>query len=213
LKFRRVAILLCVGSLAACDRAPSFIAQATTGGWMATANVSTRPVRVAPDLIVRKAEFGRLDATADGDEQFTAVEELPPDSGQVFGWVLTLDTRRKSVHWQERLRLPKPPADWGDAASDPDIVITKDGRTAMSEGDEIVDQGEVQHFYWALAAGDPPGDYQLDVALEGRPVAHFVFRVPAPVQEKSILVRAPNTGSPRTMLAQMTTPAGVHAWR
>jgi hypothetical protein len=180
---------------------------------MATANVSTKPVRIAPDLVVRKAEFGKLDADGNGDEHFSAVDVLPPDSGQVFGWILTLDTHRRSVHWQERLRLPKPPADWGDAASDPDIVISKDGRSAMSEGEESVEQGEVQHFYWALAEGDPPGDYQLDVAIEGKPVAHFVFTVPATVQEKSMLVRHAGAAGTGSLLVRSNADPGATPWK
>jgi hypothetical protein len=146
-------------------------------------------VRVAPDVLVRSAEFGRLDTDDDGEEVFTAVTELPPDSGQVFGWVVRVDTSRRSLRWQERLTFPSPPAAWGDAATDRDIVISRDGRTASARGEEEVEEGEVSRFYWSLEDGDPPGDYRLDLAIEGKPVAHFVFRVPATVHQKPMLVR------------------------
>jgi hypothetical protein len=134
-------------------------------------------------------QFGILETTADGDDRFVPANEVPAEDGQVFGWVVELDTTRESLHWQEYLRLPRPPADWGDAATDPDVLISKDGKGAVAQGEDPVEDGELQRFYWSLAAGDPDGDYELDLAVEGRPVAHFTFRVPAPVTEKAILVR------------------------
>jgi hypothetical protein len=63
----------------------------------------------------------------------------------------------------------------------------------VAQGEDLVADGELQRFYWTLAPGDPAGEYVLDVAVEGRPVAHFRFRVPAPVQETPMLVRNQGT--------------------
>jgi hypothetical protein len=188
LTIARLSLLLgCALMLAACaQRHPG--AHHTAFAWTRAATPRL-PLRIAPDLIVRRAEFGVLDTTADGDEHFEAATEVPAEDGRVFGWVLEVDTARESLHWQEHLRLPRPPADWGDAATDADVLISQDGKSAVAEGDDLVEDGELSRFYWSLAAGDPPGVYELDVAVEGKPVAHFSFRVPAPVQEKAILVR------------------------
>jgi hypothetical protein len=59
----------------------------------------------------------------------------------------------------------------------------------VAQGEDAVEAGELQRFYWSLAPGDPAGEYELEVAIEGRPVAHFRFRVPAPVAERPLLVR------------------------
>ncbi len=152
------------------------------------------PIRIAPDLVVRRAEFGVLETTADGEEHFAAADELPADDGQVFGWVIELETSRHSVHWQEHLRLPGPAADWGDVESDPDVVLSHDGRSALAQGEELIEDGELSRFYWSLASGDPAGAYELDLAIEGRPVAHFAFRVPNTVREKAILVKHATRG-------------------
>ena len=65
------------------------------------------------------------------------------------------------------------------------------GQLVLGEqGDDLVEDGELSRFYWTLAPGDPQGDYELDVAVVGKAVAHFTFRVPAPVHEKAILVHA-----------------------
>jgi hypothetical protein len=147
------------------------------------------PLRVGADLVIKRAQFGILMSTPGGEDDFVPTKEIPAEDGQAFGWVVEVDTTRASLHWQEHLRLPGPPADWGDAATDPDIVIAADGRSVVAQGDDLVEDGELSRFYWALAPGDPAGDYEMDIAVEGKPVGHFAFRVPATVREKAILVR------------------------
>ena len=50
--------------------------------------------------------------------------------------------------------------------------------------------------------------------FEGRPVAHFTFRVPAPVKEKAILVRHRADGSRRRQFAPVRIAAtGARPWR
>jgi hypothetical protein len=161
----------------------------------AVAEKPRTPVEVAPGVVVTRAEFGILETDADGTERFVATDDVPAVDGTTFGWVLQVETDRETLQWQEHLRLPKAPADWGDAADDPDVLISKDGRDVAAHGEDPVEEGELQRFYWTLAPGDPAGVYELDVAVEGRAVAHFRFRVPAPVQEQPILVR--NRGAER----------------
>jgi hypothetical protein len=174
------------------------------------------PLRIGSDLVIKRVEFGILEASADGDDRFVPANEVPAEDGQVFGWILEIQTSRDALHWQEYLKLPRPPADWGEAANDPDVLISKDGASAIAQGEDLVEQGELSRFYWSLAAGDPAGDYELDLAVEGRPVARFAFRVPAPVREKAILVR----DGPRqdrswrpASAAPVLAATGARAWR
>jgi hypothetical protein len=171
------------------------------------------PVRIAQDLVVKRAQFGILETTPDGDERFVPTSQLPPEEGQVFGWTIEVETTRDALHWQEHLQLPHAPADWGDAATDPDLLISKDGRSVVAQGDDLVEDGELSRFYWALAPGDPMGSYEMDVAVEGKTVAHFAFRVPAPVQEKAILVRheAPRRALRLATSARLTRATGPRA--
>jgi len=184
-------------------------------GWQRPAIASHLPLRIAPDLVIKRVRFGLIDIGADGEEHFTATQDLPPDDGQAFGWVLEVETTRPSIRWQEHLRLPHEPADWGDAASDPDVLLSRDGASAMAQGEDLVEDGELSRFYWSLAAGDPSGDYELDLAIEGRPIAHFVFKVPASVKEKAILVE--NGAAPSSRLVDNLVPgtpgSGVMLWR
>jgi len=189
---RRLLSLLPLLLLAACGgpQTPAAHALASLSSRLHPAAATLRmPLRIAPDVLVKRAQFGLLKTTPDGEEHFTPTTDVPAEDGQLFGWVLQVDTRRESLHWQEHLRLPRPPVDWGDAADDPDILISKDGKSVVAQGEDTVEDGELSRFYWALAPGDPAGDYEMDVAVEGKTVAHFRFHVPAIVQEKPMLVR------------------------
>jgi hypothetical protein len=189
---RQAAALLCLLStlLAACDGHPA-TAFAHRVSQVRNSPITPRlPLRIAHDLTVTGVRFGILKTDASGEDQFVATDEVPAVDGQVFGWVVDVSTSRASIRWQEHLRLPAPPTDWGDAANDPDIQISKDGRSVAALGEDDVEDGSLSRFYWSLASGDPGGYYELDVAIEGKAVAHFRFHVATPVQEQSLLVRA-----------------------
>ena len=187
---RHALALICLSLLAACDGRPA-TAFAQRVSQVRNSPIAPRlPLKIAHDLTVTGVRFGILKADASGEDQFVATDEVPAVDGQVFGWVVEVSTRRSSVRWQEHLRLPAPPADWGDAANDPDILISKDGKSVAAQGADDVEDGSLSRFSWSLASGDPGGYYELDVAIEGRAVAHFRFHVATPVQEQSLLVRA-----------------------
>ena len=204
-----VAIVAAVVALAAaaCGDRHSSATHRPSVAWSPVA-APRLPMRLAPDLVIKRVQFGILETTPDGDERFVPTKEVPAEDGQAFGWVVEVDTTRESLHWQEYLRLPRPPGDWGEAANDPDVLISKDGKSAVAQGEDLVEDGELSRFYWSLAAGDPAGEYTLDLAVEGRPVAHFAFRVPAPVREKAILVRGDGPRAPALLALN-----GVRSWR
>jgi len=209
----RLLVLVIALMLAACGERRFSVPHAPTLAWN-MAEGPHLPLRLAPDLVIRRVQFGILETSADGEEHFTATPSVPPDDGQVFGWKLELDTTRASLRWQEHLQLPAPPADWGDVASDPDALISRDGKSVIAQGEDLVEDGELSRFYWALASGDPAGDYQLDLAVEGRPVAHFSFKVASPVKEKAILVQ--NSGPRGPLIAQYVpaaTGTGATVWK
>lgn len=188
--FRLSALLIAVGLLlVGCGRGLSQ-PHAPTGEWNRPAPV-TLPLRIAPDLIVRRVRFGLLKTTPSGNEEFIATDRLPAEEGANYGWIADVETTRTSLRWQERLYLPAPEEDWGDAAEDEDVIISQDGRTALSTGDDVVDEGQLRHMYWTLGTVDPTGRYEMDVAIEGHPVAHFEFHLDHPVHEKPMLVRYP----------------------
>jgi hypothetical protein len=189
----RTALLICLSVfpfLAACDGHQGTAFAHRVSQVRNSPTAPRLPLRIAHDLTVTGVRFGILKTDASGEDQFVATDQVPAVDGQVFGWVVEVSTSRSSVRWQEHLRLPAPPADWGDAANDPDILISKDGKSVAAQGEDDVEDGSLSRFYWSLASGDPGGDYELDVAIEGKAVAHFRFHVASAVQEQSLLVRA-----------------------
>jgi hypothetical protein len=170
------------------------------------------PLRIAPDLLVKRVRFGWLKTTPSGNEEFVATDTLPAEEGVNYGWIADVETTRTSLRWQERLTLPQPEADWGDAEDDDDVIISRDGRTALSTAEDVVEAGQVRHMYWLLSSGDPPGRYIMDVAIEGRPVAHLEFHLDHPVHEKAMLVRYPRRvgAVPARRIARR---GGVMVWK
>ena len=191
----RVAGLAAMACAAAgCTRPPDGAAREPVVEFRpAASDVPRAPLEVAPGVVVTGAAFGVLEIGEDGAERFVPTAEVPAVDGTTFGWGLQVRTNRDALRWQEHLRLPKAPADWGDAVDDPDVMISPDGTDVVAQGEDPVEGGELQRFYWTLAPGDPAGPYVLDVSVEGRPVATFRFRVPAPVQETPMLVRNEGT--------------------
>jgi hypothetical protein len=188
----RFALVATLGlAVAGCTRPPEGAHGKAAAEFRQTADVPRMPVEIAPGVVIKSAEFGVLEVGEDGAERFVRTREVPAVDGTTFGWVLQVQTDRESLRWQEHLKLPRAPADWGDAVDDPDVLISKDGTDVVAQGEDLVEDGELQRFYWTLAPGDPAGDYVLDVVVEGRPVAQFRFRVPLPVQETPMLVRHP----------------------
>ena len=200
-------LLATLSLLASCGERRWSVPHEPTLGWNLAAEPHL-PLRIAADLVIKRVQFGILETSADGEEHFTPAQELPAEDGLVFGWKIEVDTTRPSLRWQEHLQLPRAPADWGDVATDQDVLISKDGKSVLAQGEDLLENGELSRFYWSLASGDPAGAYQLDLAVEGRPIAHFSFKVPSSVQEKAILVKNRGTARPAPQLAQLV-PAGA----
>jgi hypothetical protein len=204
-------VLSLAGLLAGCGGQSPSRPHAPAAGWNHPAPPFL-PLRIGPDLVVKRVRFGIVKNTPSGDDEFVPADVLPAEDGITYGWVADLETTRPSVRWQERLTLPQPSDDWGDAEDDDGVLISQDGRTALSTGDDLVDKGQMRHVNWLLGTGDPPGRYVMDVAIEGHPVAHFEFRLEQPVHEKPMLVRYPRrTGAMPAVRAARTD--GGTTWK
>ena len=210
----RALVLLAVAGLCACSRSGASIgaSMGAVQGLFDHSREVRLPLRIADDLLVRRAEFGVFEGP-DGAERFTPTNTVPAFDGQAFGWRVEVRTSRTTVHWQEHFQLPAPSDQWGEAASDPDVLISKDGRSAVAQGDELVEDGAISRSYWTLAAGDPPGEYIMDLAIEGHPVGHFVFRVPKRVVEQPVLVRHLREHPLRAVLVPVSDTEGSPRWR
>jgi hypothetical protein len=88
------------------------------------------------------------------------------------------------------LTLPRAPDTWGDAASQPNVSISPDGRTAITQGASLPEGGFIYNV-WGVAPGDPPGRYEIVVTLSSGRTERFSFNLGQP-QESATSV-APGT--------------------
>jgi len=66
--------------------------------------------------------------------------------------------------------LPAAPREWGDAVLGQSV--SGDGRTSVIEREDPLNNNVLLHL-WSVAAGDPAGDYQIRVFVDGKSVATF----------------------------------------
>jgi hypothetical protein len=132
-------------------------------------------ISIAPDLTIAKPVFGILTADAAGGKHFLSSTSVPLVVGQSYGWMIRLDTKRRSVKWREELQLPKPAQTWG-LPSGKGHLLSLDGKTAITQEESATDRGFIGHF-WGVAPHDPSGSYTMNIFVEDRLVAQFAFRL------------------------------------
>lgn len=101
-----------------------------------------------------------------------ATDHVPLVVGQAFGWRIEVPDGRPVV-WHEELILPEAPAEWSGAQF---VDISDDGRVATTAGVDIPFEGAIEHT-WSITEGDPAGDYELRLWVDGQLQDRFFFHV------------------------------------
>jgi len=141
--------------------------------WMpGLALVALLPALAQPLLSITHAEFGLF--RPDGTLQPTTT--VPHAVDQAYGWRMSLNTRLSQVRVREELTLPAEPTTWGDPEPGFKRKVSADGRSAITELTLELRAGQISQA-WAVAPGDPKGEYLLKVKVEGAPEKVFRFRV------------------------------------
>jgi len=128
---------------------------------------------LAPDLGVEGVAFG-VPSEGDADGKLVATRVVPHKAGQRYGWELRLRSGRDRVRVREVLTLPEVPATWGKVETSPLATLSADSRTATVE-EETTDRALGR--WWVMAAGDPPGVYQLRLYIEETLVGEATFAI------------------------------------
>ena len=118
-----------------------------------------------------------------GSEQRLSEDKVPLlPANACYTWWLRLADGPEPVSAVERLTLPEPLADWGDAATNPDdgVDILEGGKVASSEFTPELDAERWFSKGWCAAEGDPVGPHKIEVWLDGALARSFDFEVVAP---------------------------------
>jgi hypothetical protein len=125
---------------------------------------------------VVSAEFGIFTTDKSGQQSFVPSTVVPLVPGQAYGWVMRVQTNKPTIKWREEFLLPKQPATWGEPDPTGAQSVTTDGLISITEREVAPDHGLIYNS-WAVAAGDPKGEYVLLVFVEDTLVKVFKFNV------------------------------------
>jgi hypothetical protein len=141
-----------------------------------TVSVGVAGVLVDGDFFLREQPSARVTGTEFGSwtpcGTFVAADRVPLAVGETFGWQIEVPDGRPVV-WREELVLPAPPSQWSGAHF---IDISDDGRVATTAGVDVPWDGVIEHA-WSITEGDPPGEYELRLWIDGRLHERFTFVV------------------------------------
>ena len=131
-----------------------------------------------------------------GTDQRLSEDQVPLLPGNTcYTWWLRLGEGPAPLSAIERLELPEPLANWGDAATNPDdgVEILEDGRVASSKFTPEIDSEGWFSKGWCTADGDPTGAHKIEVWLDGSLAKRFDFEVLAPEDYPWPALRQPDT--------------------
>ncbi len=113
------------------------------------------------------AVFGAFDDEGD----LIPSDVIPLVPGQQFGWRVAVDDSFPHT-WREVLITPAAPREWLGS----DLIITDDGKVGVTERTEAATNGLLEHA-WTITDGDPAGQHELQVYVDGHLVKTFQFIV------------------------------------
>jgi len=102
-------------------------------------------------------------------EGFVQTTSVPLVVGETFSWRIAVPDGQP-VAWREELVLPEAPLTWSGAHF---VDIRDDGKVAVTAGIDVPWDGVIEHA-WSITDGDPKGDYELRLWVDG--ALHEVFR-------------------------------------
>ncbi len=102
--------------------------------------------------------------TFDKYGQFRRVtNEIPDIIYEGYGWRLSVDKSKPTVHWKEEVTLPAAPRYFSANEKGIKQTVSPDWHHCTSEADFATTKGYIQH-YWTIAPNDPKGPYNDDGA-------------------------------------------------
>jgi hypothetical protein len=136
----------------------------------------TAPSHPASEPEVMDAKFGWYDGDS-VDAKFHETTKIPHVDGLSFGWRLQLPCEHADLSVEEVFTLPS----GGEWPSDPSLKVSADGTRATMDSVVRCEGGWIDNT-WAVAPGDPIGEWTIRVSPRGYPGHTFVvnFVLPPP---------------------------------
>ncbi len=135
---------------------------------------------------VEKWEFGVVTDRSGPtkDWHLHPVVVIPNLPGIQYAWKLKTNSKLP-LFVREEFTLPEPPSTWKLRQGDSATELSKGGEQCILESFQATDEGWVGHA-WTQSHGDPSGNYQIKVYLNGQLAHHFNFNVgEAPSPDKN----------------------------
>lgn len=129
-----------------------------------------------PPVQVVAAEFGIFEERK-GDLVFTPTEVVPHVLGQRYGWVIEVNTKKRTLAVTEEYVVPHP--NQGSAEEKVmanNLGLSNDKRTPVSQRLLAPMDGHI-YAEWSVGPNEPTGHRRLQVLIEGQVAARFEFDV------------------------------------
>jgi hypothetical protein len=135
------------------------------------------PKTVVVPVEIVSAEFGLFDATNPNEPVFTPSQIVPHRENQRYGWVIEVQTRKRSLAVREEYLLPNTSKVQKDLdALGESLNITTPKRNQVSQRQLVPVDGRI-YGEWAIGSNEPAGHRQLQVIIENEVAASFEFDV------------------------------------
>ncbi len=133
------------------------------------------PVQIASDLTVEGQWFFVEETDSSGSVLLRRSTSHSVKVGQHFGCVLKFVTTRKELRVRSELRGPGSLEHFH--RRDDRVTISQDRHSLIAEV-EIDGIGGATGYWWSVDPGDPLGEYEMRIWLDGTLVGEFHFSVP-----------------------------------
>ena len=142
-------------------------------GMISSTNEGKGATQLGPSIKMDKAELGFLYLSEDGSIFFCENQIIPLKENTFFGWRIHLITNKEKVTWEEVFILPESPSVWGYTKG---TEVDVQGKVATTEKTVSPQNGWIGHG-WFAAPGDPPGNYKIEIYIEGVLAKIFTFEM------------------------------------
>lgn len=134
------------------------------------------PGTIEAPVEIISAEFGLFDASNPEELVFEPGDVVPHKVGQRYGWIIEVQTARRTLSVREEYLLPGPPKAGAPDPLSESLNISIERRNQVSQRQLVPIDGKI-YGEWAVGQNEPAGHRRLQVVIEGQVAASFEYDV------------------------------------